>query len=207
MALRALQGPLAVAEGCIFVRIIRTLDDVPAAGHVKLAISRAVYFVREITAIILFVTLEGRVHALPVRTVERTWAKISSISSNFTWFRGTIYLRTSRASVGTAHEREQGFARGQLPRLPVVRQRDVHAFTWLRIRLPRRPETWIPEKNVQTVGLKLTWERCSFFSEFRFFKIYIYIEKYSFSLEMKFSKHVVVEFLNHRSEIDRLREF
>lgn len=107
MALRALQGPLAVAEGCIFVRIIRTLDDVPAAGHVKLAISRAVYFVREITAIILFVTLEGRVHALPVRTVERT----------------------SRASVGTAHEREQGFARGQLPRLPVVRQRDVHAFT------------------------------------------------------------------------------
>lgn len=73
MALRALQGPLAVAEGCIFVRIIRTLDDVPAAGHVKLAISRAVYFVREITTIILFVTLEGRVHALPVRAVKRTW--------------------------------------------------------------------------------------------------------------------------------------
>lgn len=205
MALRALQGPLAVAEGCIFVRIIRTLDDVPAAGHVKLAISRAVYFVREITAIILFVTLEGRVHALPVRTVERTWAKISSISSNFTWFRGTIYLRTSRASVGTAHEREQGFARGQLPRLPVVRQRDVHAFTWLRIRLPRRPETWIPEKDS---WFKINLEEVLFFWNLDFSKyIYIFLKNIHFSLEMKFSKHVVVEFLNHRSEIDRLREF
>lgn len=36
---------------------------------------------------------------------------------------------TCWAGAGTAHERKQRFARGQLPRLSVIRQRDVHAFT------------------------------------------------------------------------------
>lgn len=79
MALRAFQGPLAVAEGCIFVRIIRTFDHVATAGHIKLAISRTIYFVRKITAIILFVTLKRRVHTLSVRTVERAYENLRII--------------------------------------------------------------------------------------------------------------------------------
>lgn len=71
MALRALQGPLAVTEGCIFVRVIRTLDDVAAAGHIELAISRTVNLVGKVAAVVLFVALERPVHALPVRAVER----------------------------------------------------------------------------------------------------------------------------------------
>ena len=73
MSLRAFQRPLAVAEGRVLVRVIGALDHVPAAGHVELAIGRAVYLVRKVAAVVLFVALERPVHALPVGTVERAY--------------------------------------------------------------------------------------------------------------------------------------
>lgn len=71
--MRTFQRPLAIAEGCVFMRIIRALHDVAAARHVILAVSRAVQLVGIIAAVILLVALERRVDALAVRAVERTY--------------------------------------------------------------------------------------------------------------------------------------
>jgi len=60
------------------MRVIWTLHDIAAAGHVILAVSRAVQFVGIIAAVILLVTLERRVNALAVRAVERTCGVIPS---------------------------------------------------------------------------------------------------------------------------------
>lgn len=73
MTLRAFQSPLAIAEGCIFMRVIRALHDVAAARHVILAVSRAVQLVGIIAAVVLLVALERRVDTLAVRAVERTY--------------------------------------------------------------------------------------------------------------------------------------
>lgn len=72
VSLRAFERPLAIAEGCIFMRIIRTLHDIAATRHVILAISRTVQLVGIIAAVVLFVALERRVDALAVRAMERT---------------------------------------------------------------------------------------------------------------------------------------
>lgn len=72
VSLRAFQCPLAIAEGCIFMRVIRTLHDVATARHIILAISRTVQFIGIIAAIVLLVAFERRVDALAVRAVERT---------------------------------------------------------------------------------------------------------------------------------------
>lgn len=77
--LRPFQRPLAIAEGCILVRVIRALHDVAAARHVILAVSRAVQLVGIIAAVILLVALERRVDALAVRAVERTCDEQSSL--------------------------------------------------------------------------------------------------------------------------------
>lgn len=71
MSLRAFQRPLAVAKGRVLVRVIGALDHVPAAGHVELAIGRAVYLVGKVAAVVLFVALERPVHALSIGTVKR----------------------------------------------------------------------------------------------------------------------------------------
>lgn len=73
MTLRPFQRPLAIAERCILVWIIRTLHDVAAARHIILAVSRTVKLVGIITAVILLVALERRVDASAVGAVERTW--------------------------------------------------------------------------------------------------------------------------------------
>lgn len=76
MSLRAFQSPLAVAQGCIFMREIRTLDNVATARHIIVAVGWTVHFVGLIAAIVLFVALERCVNAFAVRTVERTCGKI-----------------------------------------------------------------------------------------------------------------------------------
>lgn len=50
---------------------------------------------------------------------------------------------TGRTGIGTTHEREKRLARGQFPRLSVIRQSGVYALARVWIRLPRRPETYI----------------------------------------------------------------
>lgn len=63
---------------------------------------------------------------------------------------------TGRTGVGTTHERKKRLARGQFPRLLVVRQGDVHAFARVRIRLLGRPETYIFANNVKTQPLPMS---------------------------------------------------
>lgn len=75
--MRAFERPLAIAEGRIFMRIIRALDDVAAARHVILTISRTIQLVGIIAAVVLLVALERCIDALAVRAVERTCASPS----------------------------------------------------------------------------------------------------------------------------------
>lgn len=70
MTLRTLQSPFAIAQGHVFVRIIRALDDIAAAGHIELAIGGAIDFVRKIAAVVLFVALECTVDAFSIGAVE-----------------------------------------------------------------------------------------------------------------------------------------
>lgn len=137
MSLRALQRPFAIAEGCIFMRIIWTLHDVAAACHVILAVTRTVQFVGIIAAVVLFVAFERRVNALAVRAVERTCGVIPSHRIIIPFqvkyeerrpLRDRLHRSqfhnanglTGRTGVGTTHERKKRLARGQFPRLPVV---------------------------------------------------------------------------------------
>lgn len=77
MSLRAFERPLAIAEGCIFMRVIRALHDVAAARHIILTISRTVQLVGIIAAVVLLVALERRIDAFAVRAMERTCACIN----------------------------------------------------------------------------------------------------------------------------------
>lgn len=83
MSLRAFQRPLAIAEGCIFMRIVWALHDVAAACHVILTIGWAVQFIGIIAAVVLLVALERRVDALAVRTVERTCAENTGVLEDY----------------------------------------------------------------------------------------------------------------------------
>lgn len=128
------------------MRVIWTLHDVAAARHVILAVGRTVQFVGVIAAVVLLVAFERRVNALAVRAVERTCGVIPSRRIMIPFhvkyrqrpaapvvtrplMSPTIHVDglTGRAGVGTTHERKKRLARGQFPRLPVVRQGDVHA--------------------------------------------------------------------------------
>lgn len=131
MSLRALQRPLTIAEGCIFMRVIWTFHDVAAARHIILAVSRAVQFVGIIAAVVLLVAFKRRVDALAIRAVERTCGVIPSrriIIPFHVKYRGhlasavmrpltslvAIYVNglTGRTGVGTTHERKKRLARG-----------------------------------------------------------------------------------------------
>lgn len=68
--MRAFQRPFTIAEGCIFMRVIRALDDVAAARHIILAVSRTIQFVGIIAAVVLLVAFERSVNALAIRAVE-----------------------------------------------------------------------------------------------------------------------------------------
>ena len=72
MTLWSFQSPFTVAQRSIFVRIIWTLNDISAAGHIELAILRTVDFVREITTVVLLVAFKGGVDAFTVRAMERS---------------------------------------------------------------------------------------------------------------------------------------
>lgn len=148
MSLRAFERPLAIAEGCIFMRVIRTLHDVAAARHIILTISRTVQLVGIVAAVVLLVAFERRVDALAVRAVERTCGCIivTGLFVSFYEIYGEpgcvkVVELTGRTGVGTTHERKKRLARGQFPRLPVVCQSGVYAFARVRIRLFRCPET------------------------------------------------------------------
>lgn len=78
MSLRALQRPLTIAEGCIFMRVIWAFYDIAAACHIILAVSRAVQFVGIIAAVVLLVTFKRRVDTLAIRAMERTCGVIPS---------------------------------------------------------------------------------------------------------------------------------
>lgn len=71
------QRPLAVAERCIFMRVIRTLHNIAAAHHVILTVGRTVHFVGIIATVVLLVAFERCVDTLAVRTVERACAERS----------------------------------------------------------------------------------------------------------------------------------
>lgn len=148
MSLRAFERPFAIAERCIFMRVIRTLHDVAAARHVILTISRTVQLVGIVAAVVLLVALERRVDALAVRAVERTCVIVTRDYSfcSMKYMESQVFCTmvmglTGRTGVGPTHERKKRLARGQFPRLSVVCQSDVYAFARVRIRLSRRPET------------------------------------------------------------------
>lgn len=71
-------------------------------------------------------------------------------------FNATILL-TGRTSVGTTHERKKRLARGQFPRLSVIRQNDIHALAWICIRLIQRPETYIFTNKIQFLLISRTF--------------------------------------------------
>lgn len=66
MSLWTFQCPLAIAERCIFVWIIRALHGATAARHIILTVSRTVQFVRIITAVVLLVAFERGINTVAV---------------------------------------------------------------------------------------------------------------------------------------------
>lgn len=70
MALRPLQGPLAVSQRFVLVGVVGALYNIAAAGHVVVTVVRTVQLVRPVTAVVLTVTPEGGVDASAVGAVE-----------------------------------------------------------------------------------------------------------------------------------------
>jgi len=60
------------------------------------------------------------------REIWRTARRVSGYAT--TYVARNSHELTGRTGVGTTHERKKRLARGQFPRLLVVRQGDVHAF-------------------------------------------------------------------------------
>lgn len=71
MTLGTLQRPFAIAHGQVLVWVIGAFDDITAAGHVVVAVVRAVQLVGKVAAVVLFVALEAVVYALSIRAMER----------------------------------------------------------------------------------------------------------------------------------------
>lgn len=126
MSLRSFYGPFTVTKWSILVGIIRTLNDVTAAHHVKVAIRGTVDFVRVIATVVLLVALEGGIYTFSIGTKERTrWT-----------------------GVCTAHKGKKGLACCEFPRLKlIVGDSHVDAFTQHGIWLTGPPKTYKTEKR------------------------------------------------------------